>query len=110
MTFFIFAAQRRCFLATLSETGGAVFIATLIKSKLIPGMEIFQGTETQKSHMGVYYGKYDFGEGLKHAVYQSTIPRTSLKAKYEDSNKEGPNLTAMNNRWKYWIWPKHIVL
>ena len=32
MTFFIFAAQRRCFLAALSETGGAVFIATLIKS------------------------------------------------------------------------------
>lgn len=78
--------------------------------KLIPGMEIFQGTETKKSHMGVYYGKYDFGEGLKHAVYQSTIPRTSLKAKYEDSNKEGPNLTAMNDHWKYWIWPKHIVL
>lgn len=76
---------------------------------LVPGMEIFQGMTDTKNHMGVYYGKYNFGDGLEHAVYQSTTERSQLKAKYEDSNREGPNLTQMNSRWNYWIWPKYIV-
>lgn len=76
---------------------------------LIPGMEIFQGNATTKPHMGVYYGKFNFGNGLEHAVYQSSTTRNVLKAKYEDANKEGPNLTQMNNNWKYWIWPKYVV-
>lgn len=86
---------------TISSLGGY--------GALVQGMEVFQGDETTKSHMGVYFGKYNFGNGLEHAVYQSTTDRTVLKAKYEDSNKQGPNLTQMNNRWKYWIWPKYVV-
>lgn len=76
---------------------------------LIPGMEIFQGDSTTKSHMGVYYGTFNFGNGDEPAVYQSSSTRTKLKAKYEDDNKEGPNLTQMNEKWKYWIWPKYVV-
>ena len=86
---------------TISDLGGY--------GALIKGMEVFQGDATTKSHIGVYFGKFDFGSGLEHAVYQSTTDRSVLKAKYEDSNKQGPNLTQMNNKWKYWIWPKYVV-
>lgn len=77
---------------------------------LIPGMEIFQGTSGTKEHMGVYAGLYNFGSGNEHAVYQSTSSRTTLKAKYDDSLKQGPNLTSMNNKWLYWGWPKYVKL
>lgn len=76
---------------------------------LIKGMEVYQGDATTKSHMGVYFGKFDFGSGPEHAVYQSTADRSRLKAMYEDCNKQTPNLTQMNNKWKYWIWPKYVV-
>lgn len=77
---------------------------------LIPGMEIFQGTAGTKEHMGVYMGTYNFGSGYEPAVYQSTSSRTTLKAKYDDSLKQGPNLTSMNNKWLYWGWPKYVKL
>ena len=79
---------------------------------LIPGMEIFQASasaSSHKAHIGVYYGLYDFEYGPEPGVYQSTTARTRLRAKYEDSNTEGPNLTQMNNRWTHWIWPRYIV-
>lgn len=89
---------------TIANLGGYDF--------LIPGMEIFQAStadSSQKAHIGVYYGLFDFGHGFEHAVYQSTTTRTKLLAKYEDGNKEGPNLTQMNSRWTHWIWSRYVV-
>ena len=77
---------------------------------LIPGMELFQGTDATKEHMGVYFGKYDFGRGPEHAVYQSTSGRITLLAKYDDDLRQGPNLTSMNDKWVFWGWAKNVVL
>ncbi len=81
---------------------------------LIVGMEIFQGFRKTSgsnrfyaSHIGVYYGKYDFGNGPVHAVYQSSSSYPSLKKKYNKTS--GPNLTEMRpDVWNYWGWSKYI--
>ena len=84
-------------------------------NNLIPGMELFQGfrktagsNKFYSSHIGVYYGKYDFndGNGPVHAVYQSSPSYSSLAKKYNKSS--GPNLTSMSTAWKYWGWSKYV--
>lgn len=90
---------------------------------LIPGMELYQGcrknnTSSQyyTSHVGVYAGKYDFGDGkgLQHAVYQSSPNFGSLAVKYtknkeRNGNRNGPNLSAMSTAWNYWSWSKYVT-
>lgn len=88
--------------------------------KLIPDMELYQACRKTEngdlfwtSHIGVYYGLYDFGNGPEPAVYQSASTFGSLRYKYQkdiDSkgNISGPNLTSMNSKWNYWGWSKFI--
>ena len=85
-------------------------------NNLIPGMEIHQGcrhrTQSSKyysSHVGVYFGKYDFGDGkgLQHAVYQSGPSYSVLKRKYNKPG--GPELTSMNSNWNYWSWNRYVT-
>lgn len=81
---------------------------------LIPGMELYQAQRKSATsnqyyarHVGVYYGKYDFGNGPVHAVYQSSSSYSSLKKKYNKTS--GPNLTEMRpDVWNYWGWSKYI--
>lgn len=91
-------------------------------SKLIPGMELYQAqrkstasNEYYASHVGVYVGKYNFGDGkgLVHAVYQSSPNYGSLAKKYAknvgtNGNRNGPNLTSMSSAWNYWAWSKYV--
>ena len=89
-------------------------IADLGKSNLVPGMELYHGyrkTATSPyfyaSHVGVYAGKMDLGDGnLVPAVYQSTSSYSTLKRKYNKSS--GPDLTALSNNWTYWGWSKYV--
>ena len=88
--------------------------------KLVPGMELYQAqrkTATSNqyyaSHVGVYYGKYDFGNGPVHAVYQSSGNYGSLSKKYNknigaNGKRNGPNLTSMSSSWNYWGWSKYV--
>ena len=88
--------------------------------KLVPGMELYQaqrktatGNQYYASHVGVYYGKYDFGNGPVHAVYQSSGNYGSLSKKYTkefgtNGKRNGPNLTSMSSSWNYWAWSKYI--
>ena len=88
--------------------------------KLVPGMELYQaqrktatGNQYYASHVGVYYGKYDFGNGPVHAVYQSSGNYGSLSKKYTknvgtNGKRNGPNLTSMSSSWNYWGWSKYI--
>lgn len=76
------------------------------------GMEIFQaenGSST-KSHMGVYAGKVVIAGRLQHAVYQSCSSHNNVDAKYNNgvSGDSGPNLTGMNDKWKYWGWSRYV--
>ena len=81
---------------------------------LIPGMELYQGEAAPgrpgryyMRHMGVYAGCRDLGDGVpRPAVYQSSPAYPRLKKKYEKKN--GPNLTAMSDNWRYWGWSKHV--
>lgn len=81
-------------------------------NKLLPGMQLYQawrhtnGKYTTE-HVGVYAGLYDFGNGLEHAVYQSSPTYGSLR-KMNTNKSNGPNLTSMNNKWNYWAWSKYI--
>lgn len=81
--------------------------------KLIPGMELYQAQRKSSTsndyhaeHVGVYYGKYDFGNGPVHAVYQSSNNYGSLSKKYKKKN--GPNLTSLSSYWNYWGWSKYV--
>ncbi len=84
--------------------------------KLIPGMELHQACRKSadsnyyySKHIGVYYGKYDFGDGvMRHAVYQSCSSNTNIKTLTNKSS--GPNLTSMTDKWTYWAWSKYIRL
>ena len=60
--------------------------------------------------MGVYAGKHVLNGTLQHAVYQSCSSHRTIDAKYNngDLNDSGPNLTSMNNKWKYWGWSKYV--
>ena len=84
-------------------------------NNLVKGMELYQGfrksassDQYYMSHVGVYAGKYDFGDGkgAVHAVYQSSPSYTSLAKKTNKAS--GPNLTSMNTSWNYWAWSKYI--
>ena len=89
-------------------------IADLGMENLIPGMELYQGyrkSSTSRyfyaSHVGVYAGMMDLGDGLfVPAVYQSSSSYSWLKRKYHKNN--GPNLTALSENWTYWSWSKYI--
>ena len=77
------------------------------------GMEIFQQDtkdSTKKGHMGVYAGMQTINGKYQHAVYQSCSSHNTIDAMYNngDSEDSGPNLTGMNNKWKYWGWSKYI--
>lgn len=78
--------------------------------KLLPGMELFQGT----THMGVYAGKKTFpSSGSQHAVYQSVAGALgSVIQMYTPDTNSGPNLTTMNSSqgWPDWSWPKDVIL
>lgn len=88
--------------------------------KLIPGMELYQACRKTEngnlfwtSHIGVYYGLYDFGNGLEPAVYQSASTFGTLRYKYQKNidakgKRSGPNLTSMNSKWNYWAWSKFV--
>lgn len=92
------------------------------RDKLIPGMELYQAqrksansNEYHADHVGVYAGKYDFGDGkgAVHAVYQSSGNFGSLAVKYtknKGSNgyRNGPNLSSMSSAWNYWAWSKYV--
>jgi len=77
------------------------------------GMEIFQ-QDTQdaskKGHMGVYAGKQVLNGTYQHTVYQSCSSHKTVDAKYNQgvSGDSGPNLTGMNNKWKYWGWSMYV--
>lgn len=76
-------------------------------------MEIFQ-QDTQdaskKGHMGVYAGKQVLNGTYQHTVYQSCSSHKTVDAKYNQgvSGDSGPNLTGMNNKWKYWGWSMYV--
>lgn len=77
------------------------------------GMEVFQQDSedpTKKGHMGVYAGKHMLNGKYQHAVYQSCSSHNTIDVKYNNgiSTDSGPNLTGMNNKWKYWGWSKYI--
>lgn len=92
------------------------------KDKLIPGMELYQAqrksaddNQYYASHVGVYAGKYDFGDGNGpvHAVFQSSSNFGSLAVKYTknkgtNGKRNGPNLSAMSSAWNYWAWSKYV--
>lgn len=80
---------------------------------LVRGMEIFQpnaNDPSTKEHMGVYAGKVVIAGVLQHAVYQSCSSHNTIDAKYNNgvTDDSGPNLTGMNNKWKYWGWSKYV--
>lgn len=89
-------------------------------SKLIPGMELYQacrktatGNLFWTSHIGVYFGLFDFGKGPEPAVYQSASLFGTLRYKYTKNvdskgNRSGGNLTSMNSKWNYWGWSKYV--
>jgi hypothetical protein len=88
----------------LSEIGGF--------AGLVPGMEVFQGDDLSKKHIGVYAGTYDFGRGHEPAVYQSlSSTPASICVRYPKNDKccLGPNLTSMSTKWIYWGWPKFVI-
>jgi hypothetical protein len=60
--------------------------------------------------MGVYAGMQTINGKYQHAVYQSCSSHNTIDAMYNngDSEDSGPNLTGMNNKWKYWGWSKYI--
>ena len=79
---------------------------------LLPGMHLYQAWKHENGkytteHVGVYAGRYDFGNGLEHAVYQSSPSYGSL-GRMNKKKSSGPNLTSMNNKWNYWAWSKYI--
>ncbi|GHU71264.1 hypothetical protein FACS1894184_17830 [Clostridia bacterium] len=82
---------------------------------LIPGMEIFKGTDETKEHMGVYAGRYDFGDGngLQHSVFQSLSAKptiTKLRFNKQTADQKGPNQTTIATGWVYWAWSKNVRL
>lgn len=79
---------------------------------LLPGMHLYQAWKHENGkytteHVGVYAGRYDFGNGLEHAVYRSSPSYGSL-GRMNKRKSSGPNLTSMNNKWNYWVWSKYI--
>lgn len=88
-------------------------IADLGRSNLVVGMELYHGyrkTSTSSyfyaSHVGVYAGLKDLGDGVPvPAVYQSTTYKT-LKRLYNKSS--GLDLTALTTSWTYWGWSKYV--
>lgn len=90
---------------TISSLGGY--------DSLVPGMEVFQQDSSdpaKKGHMGVYAGKVVLNGTLQHAVYQSCSSHNNIDVKYNQGvpSDSGPNLTGMNNKWKYWAWSPYI--
>lgn len=90
---------------TISSLGGY--------DSLVRGMEIFQPNSDDssvKEHMGVYAGKVELNGTLQHAVYQSCSSHNTIDTKYNNgvSGDSGPNVTGMNNKWKYWGWSKYV--
>ncbi len=82
-------------------------------STLQRGMEIFQDDPdpTKKGHMGVYAGLVNIAGTVQHAVYQSCSSHINIPAKYNHGvpGDSGPNLTGMNDNWKYWGWSKYVA-
>jgi hypothetical protein len=81
------------------------------------GMEIYQGDNTTKQHMGVFAGVYAFGGsiGTQPAVYQSvaSTPSSSVSLAYTKNtspNGTGPNLTTLSSYWTYYAWPLWVKL
>lgn len=97
-----------------STSGGALIGGTVSSlgglNKLLPGMELFQGT----THMGVFAGAKTFPNlGSQYAVYQSVAGALgNVTQMYTPDTNSGPNLTTMNSSqgWPDWTWPKDVIL
>ncbi|MCL1964548.1 MAG: hypothetical protein FWF69_05750 [Firmicutes bacterium] len=97
-----------------STNGGSLLGGTVLAlsefGKLIPGMELFQGT----THMGVYAGVKVFPKGgAQNAVYQSVAGSLgAVEQMYTPDTNSGPNLTTMNSSagWPDWSWPRDVIL
>ncbi len=87
---------------------------------LIPGMELYQACRKAAnspyfyaSHIGVYAGFFDFGDGKgrQHAVFQSSgVSRYKSISVMNREKRNGPNLTSMNQRWNYWGWSRYVII
>lgn len=75
--------------------------------QLEKGMEVFQGTEKTKEHMGVYAGIVTIKGVTCHGVYQSRSKSGDQLAQYKEET--GPNLTEMNDQWNYWAWSPYVI-
>ncbi len=55
-------------------------------------------------------GKQVLNGTYQHTVYQSCSSHKTVDAKYNQgvSGDSGPNLTGMNNKWKYWGWSMYV--
>lgn len=78
---------------SIEEIGGS--------NGLIPGMIL--GTKGSKegriAHGGVYYGLYDFGNGLEHAVYSfNTVKNCGNLRPFSDQD------------WVYYGWHQGVIL
>ena len=68
---------------------------------LVPGMIVGTASTTpgKKSHGGVYYGLYDFGDGPEHAVYSF------------NTEKKYGNLRRFSDlAWVYYGWHQGVIL
>lgn len=92
-------------------------ISDIGRNNLEPGMELYEAYRKEENspyfyakHMGVYAGKHDFGDGngLQHAVYQSSSKYTRITRTPQKSS--GPVKSIMSNSWTYWGWSKYIIL
>lgn len=81
------------FWGEISDIGGV--------SGLIPGMILgeYQDKKEFVSHGGVYYGLYDFGNGLEPAVYS-----------FDTVRKRGHLHPYSDNAWVFYGWHEGVIL